>query len=83
MDELDKALQYVGDNIDMVDIEYAVYQADKYHCMPSNVSNVGEKVADLLEEYGDDNELPEGWWEEYGEIDDIIFKLYEKWQNQT
>lgn len=28
-----------------------------------------------LEEFGEDNELGEGWWQEYGEIEDIYFKL--------
>lgn len=29
-------------------------------------------IIDLLEEYGQDNGLPEGWWLEYGDIDDIV-----------
>ena len=32
-------------------------------------------IYDLLEEYGEDNDLPEGWWLEYGDIDDILEQL--------
>ena len=32
-------------------------------------------IIDLLEEYGQDNDLPEGWWCEYGDIDDIVEQL--------
>ena len=34
-----------------------------------------DEIAEVLEEYGQDNELPEGWWCEYGDINEIIEKL--------
>lgn len=42
------------------------------HRMPINMVIDDAHVIDLLEEYGQDNDLPEGWWMEYGEIDDIL-----------
>lgn len=37
--------------------------------------NIYDGIHDLLEEFGEDNDLGEGWWQEYGEIEDIYFKL--------
>ncbi len=34
-----------------------------------------EDVIDLLEEYGQDNDLPEMWWAEYYDIDDIVEQI--------
>lgn len=33
------------------------------------------KIIDLLEEYGDDNDLGEGWWMEECDIDDIVLLI--------
>ncbi len=76
--ELDKALDYVRENMDEDDM--AILHAEmnkcyKMHLIPDSDTMDCTKVIDLLEEYGDDNELPEGWWEEYGDIDDILLKL--------
>lgn len=62
--ELKKAIAYVKENLEA----YAM------HLMPDACCNY-DKVIDLLEEYGEDNELGEGWWEEYGDINDILFEL--------
>lgn len=62
MSEFEKALQYVRDNWD-TDNDF----------FPS-IENITE-VSDLMEEYGADNDLPEGWWMEYGEPEDILARL--------
>lgn len=36
---------------------------------------LADDISDLLEEYGEDNDLPEGWWCVYGDIDDIIEQI--------
>ena len=61
MNELEKALQYVRNNWSM----------DSYLPTIEAITEVG----DLLEEYGEDNDLPEGWWMEYGEQEDILDRL--------
>ena len=33
------------------------------------------KIIDLLEEYGDDHDLGEGWWMEEHDIDDIVLLI--------
>jgi hypothetical protein len=76
--EFDKALDYVREQMD--DDDMAILQAEmnkcyKMHLVPSGDVVDCSKVIDLLEEYGEDNDLPEGWWENEGDIDDILLKL--------
>lgn len=76
--ELGKALDYVRDNIDPDDLVIIRAQVDKSysnHMAPGDCVTDDSKVIDLLEEYGQDNDLPEGWWEEYGDINDVLLEL--------
>ena len=70
---LDKALDYVRENVDMQHVGYMIVQS-KLQRMPvsSMYASFTDDVQDLLEEYGQDNDLPEGWWMEHGDIDDIV-----------
>ena len=36
-------------------------------------SGIADKLIDGMEEYGEDNDLPEGWWMEYGDEEDVFF----------
>lgn len=65
MSEFEKALQYVRDNWD-----------ENEDFFPS-IENINE-VSDLMEEYSADNDLPEGWWLEFGEPEDILARLAEE-----
>lgn len=31
-----------------------------------------DDLLNLLEEFGEDKDLPEGWWMEYGDADDMV-----------
>lgn len=74
---IDKAIDYIRDNIDEDDM--AILKAEmnkcyKAHIIPDdNVMNC-DCIIDLLDEYGQDNDLPEGWWEDY-EMSDILVNL--------
>ena len=71
------ALQYVEDNMDPTDMAILranVDQGYRDHLSPSSYVD-DSKVIDLLEEYGDDHELPEGWWEAEADMDDIVLLL--------
>jgi len=75
--ELDDALDYVREQIG--EDELLVYKAtvtkNLNHRMPATAGLDDAKVIDLLEEYGADNDMPEGWWENEGDIDDWLLKL--------
>lgn len=76
-----KALQYVRDNKTwtIAEEQVALDDIDKMRC-PLAHTRTGEKIADeindLMEEYGEDNDLPEGWWlDMVGDVEDIFWKL--------
>lgn len=75
--ELDDAMDYVRKEMD--DDELIIYKATvskNMNCRcPVGAGLDDGKIIDLLEEYGEDNGLSEGWWEEYGDIEDILMKL--------
>lgn len=70
-----RALDYVRKHID-VDLNLCIVSAMNMRC-PFSVAYplVADNIADLLEEYGQDNDLPEGWWCEYGDIDEIVEQI--------
>lgn len=72
----EKALDYVRENIDVQYTHYCIVKAMEMRCTVSQADALmADEVADLLEEYGQDNDLPEGWWCEYGDIDEIVEQL--------
>ena len=75
--DLEAALDYVRCEMDADELIYywAMVSRNLNHRHPASGGLDDGKVIDLLEEYGADNDLPEGWWEEYGDIDDWLMKL--------
>ena len=73
---IEKALSYVRKNIDE---DYLAYLSNKANAMRCSISLIdpvfADTVYDLLEEFGDDNELPENYLFEFGDIDDIMNEL--------
>ena len=79
-DDMDKqlkdALKYVREHIDMELVNRCILESMRMRCPFSFAYPVvADDISDLLEEYGQDNELPEGWWYEHGDIDEIVDKL--------
>lgn len=75
---VDRGIDYVREHLEPEDLSIIRAQVDcsyRYNMSPSCCVTGHSKVIDLLEEYGQDNDMPEGWWMEYGEIDDILIKL--------
>ena len=52
-------------------MDCAIQRAPFSHLYPQDADD----IADTLEEFGEDYGLPEGWWLEYGDIDDIVEQL--------
>lgn len=72
--DLDEAIAYILKNHQWTDAEEqcALDGIGAHRNLPQFIET---EIYDLLEEYGEDNDLPEGWWMEYGDIDDIFLKL--------
>lgn len=74
---LKAALDYVREQIDEDELEVmkATVTRNLSHRAPVSAGINDGWIIDLLEEYGEDNDLPEGWWEEHGDIEDILMML--------
>lgn len=76
--EVDKAIDYVRDNMDeddMAILKAKMNQCYKSHLIPSEIVTDCSKVVELLDEYGQENDMPERWWESECEIDEILCEL--------
>lgn len=76
--DIEKAIQYVRDNKSWSDAQEqsALKKINELRCDISYAdSNIADEIAELMNEYGEENEFPEGWWEEEMSVDDIFFKL--------
>ena len=74
----EKALQYVRENHRWSEAceAYALEIINVYRCPIDSASDeIASEICDLMDEYGKDNDLPEDWWREFGDEDDIFFKL--------
>lgn len=81
MTDFQKALQYVKENVEQIDIEHAIHHIDRDHAPLRLVDEtLCMKIYDLMEEYGADNDFPEGWWLDECDEDEIIFKLYDLYE---
>lgn len=70
------ALAYVRANVDMYDVERAMTIIDHQRCPLYQADPTLDcQIYDLMEEYGQDNDLPEGWWMSEIDEDEILFEL--------
>lgn len=77
-EELLDGIKYVQENIDEDDLACIKAEANKcwkQHLVPTENLIDCEAITDLLEEYGQENDLDERWWEEYAEIDEVLTRL--------
>ena len=75
-EDLKKALARVRGEVDQVHVGEAIKVMGECHCPLGFANeNLANKIQDVLEEYGEDNDLPEGWWMEFGDLDDIVLML--------
>lgn len=75
--DMRKAVAYINDQLEPEDkaiISAQVSKNFKQHMNPAYGID-DDKIIDLLEEYGDDHDLGEGWWEEEYDLDDIVLLI--------
>ena len=74
--EIELAIEYVRKNIDMDDVNYIRGRVWKNHsCVRAEDPGILTRIYDLMEEYGADNELPENWWLEEMDEEEIFEQL--------
>lgn len=77
---LQEALKFVRDNKNWSSAEEAVAleRIGEMRCGLDHASpKICENIAELMDEYGEREDLEEDWWREYGDEDDIFFMLDE------
>lgn len=75
--DMRKAVTYINEQLELEDkaiIAAQVSKNFKQHMNPAYNIDDG-KIIDLLEEYGADHDLGEGWWEEECDMDDIVLLI--------
>lgn len=79
-EHFEKAIQYVKANKSWYDDDesVALRRIGEYRCdLDFAAPDIAQTIVDLMEEYGMDNDLPMGWWMEFGTTEDIFYKLNE------
>ena len=75
---LDNAIRYVAENCTWSNAEenLALNIIEKRRCGLDYASpDIYNAIYDLMEEYSADNDLPEEWWLEYTDVDEIFYNL--------
>lgn len=74
--DVKKAIEYIRANVDMYDVRRALLTIDvkKYPLCQAD-PELDNQIYDLMEEYGEDNGLSEGWWMSEIDEDEILFEL--------
>lgn len=73
---METALNYVREWLGEAKLNIVRLQADL--CLENRrpiETDYNDDIHDLLEEFGSDRNMPEGWWEECGDLEDIISDL--------
>ena len=73
-----KAIEYIRKNMDeddMAILKASMNKCYKQHLIPDEDVMDCDRVIELLDEYGEENELDERWWEEETELSDILAEL--------
>lgn len=74
--DFELALVYVKKRINMHDVQCAKLSLGSYNIELVDVDEkLSDDIHDLMEEYGEKYGLPEGWWENEGTTEDILWKL--------
>lgn len=71
--DFELAVEHVRSEIDMKRVEDADYMLGTNNMELADVDEeLDDQIRDLMEEYGADNGLPEGWWESEATTEDIV-----------
>ena len=70
------AIDYVRSHVDMDEVRLAIKKMDEQREPLFRVnSQLSDSIYDLMEEYGQDHDLPENWWLSEHDEESILFEL--------
>jgi hypothetical protein len=73
------AISYVAKNVDKVEVNFTFHNMLLLREPLFRVNpNLGDKIYDLMEEYGQENDLSEGWWLSECDEEDILDMIIHK-----
>ena len=73
---INKAVAYVSNNMDADKLQVIKAQVNlALETRQQITTSFDDEVEDLMEEYGEENDLPEGWWLNDCELDEVLIKL--------
>lgn len=71
-----EAVAYVKANVSSEKVQHAKEVLAAHNMELADVDeSLDDDINDLMEEFGSDHDLPEGWWLGYGTTEDILWKL--------
>lgn len=74
--DLELAIAYVRKNVDMERVERVRSVLASNNMKLDDVDeDLSDEIYDLMEEYGADHDLAEGWWEYEGTTEDVLKEL--------
>ena len=76
MNHIEKAIRHVAKNVDKERVSIACGYM-YLHRSPLHVEDpqLEDDIHDLMEEYGEEHGLPEGWWQSEVDENDIVLRL--------
>lgn len=76
MSDMEKAIAYVREKVDMDEVALVRKQmAERREPLFRVNHTLSDAIYDLMEEYGDDHHLPEGWWLNQHDEESVFDKL--------
>ncbi len=78
LDSMEAIVKFVRKNLDEDDLDIIRAEANKcykMHIIPDDSSIDCDAITEILDEYAEEHDLDEDWWEEYGDMSDIICEL--------
>ena len=74
MNKFESASLWCVRKLDTTDVDHALHHMEIMRCPLRMVDEgLADDIHDLMEEFGDENDLSEGWWLEYGDEEDVLF----------
>lgn len=72
----ENAVKFVAKNIDKDEYDISLKRMNKWRCSIDLANEyIADQIAVFMDEYGDDNNLTEDWWRDFGDVDDIFWEL--------